>query len=66
MNINDANSGLSQAVPWFSRPRLSEVSHDGNRHSGGFSEIAMESSVMQLSSSKTAPVNKIILGVVFN
>ncbi|CBI15072.3 unnamed protein product, partial [Vitis vinifera] len=61
MNINDAKSGSSQAVAWSSRPRLSEVSHGGNRHSGGSSEIAMKSSVTQLSSSKTAPV-KLVQG----
>ena len=60
MNINDAKSGSSQAVPW-SRPRLSEVSHGGNRHSGGSSEVAMKSSVTQFSSSKTAPV-KLVQG----
>lgn len=56
MNINDTKSGSSQAVPWSSRPRISEVAHGGNRHSGGSSEIAMKSSLTQLSSSKTAPV----------
>ena len=61
MNINDAKSGSSQAVAWSSRPRLSEVSQGGNRHSGGSSEIAMKSSVTQLSSSKTAPV-KLVQG----
>ena len=61
MNINDAKSGSSQAVAWSSRPCLSEVSHGGNRHSGGSSEIAMKSSVTQLSSSKTAPV-KLVQG----
>ncbi|XP_022767604.1 mucin-19-like isoform X2 [Durio zibethinus] len=51
----DAKSGSNQAVPWSARPRLSEVSHSGNKHSGS-SEVAMKSSVTQLSASKTGSV----------
>ncbi|KAG2678990.1 hypothetical protein I3760_11G029700 [Carya illinoinensis] len=56
MNINDARSGSNQAVTWPSRPRLSEVSHVGNRHSGASTDAAMKSSVTQLSASKTTSV----------
>ncbi|XP_039057981.1 uncharacterized protein LOC120201435 isoform X2 [Hibiscus syriacus] len=51
----DAKSGSNQAVPWSARPRLSEVSHGGSKHSGP-SEVAMKSSVTQLSASKTCSV----------
>ncbi|KAK8521418.1 hypothetical protein V6N12_005324 [Hibiscus sabdariffa] len=47
----DAKSGSNQAVPWSARARLSEVCHGGSKHSGS-SEVAMKSSVTQLSSSK--------------
>ncbi|GAV90844.1 Med26 domain-containing protein [Cephalotus follicularis] len=52
----DAKSGLSQAVNWPARSRLPEVSHVGSRHSGGSSEVAIKSSVTQLSASKIASV----------
>jgi hypothetical protein len=55
MNINDAKSGSNQAIPWSARSRLPEVSH-GNRLSGTSSDVAMKSSVTQLSASKTASV----------
>ncbi|XP_039053657.1 uncharacterized protein LOC120195801 isoform X1 [Hibiscus syriacus] len=51
----DAKSGSNQAVPWSARARLSEVSHGGSKHSGP-SEVAMKSSVTQLSASKTCSV----------
>ncbi|XVE57098.1 hypothetical protein DITRI_Ditri04bG0064500 [Diplodiscus trichospermus] len=51
----DAKSGSNQAVPWPARPRLSEVSHSGSKHSGS-SEVAVKSSVTQLSASKTGSV----------
>ncbi|KAK8518584.1 hypothetical protein V6N12_011835 [Hibiscus sabdariffa] len=51
----DAKSGSNQAVPWSARARLSEVCHGGSKHSGS-SEVAMKSSVTQLSSSKTGMV----------
>ncbi|XP_022727192.1 uncharacterized protein LOC111283065 [Durio zibethinus] len=51
----DAKSGSNQAVPWPSRPRLSEVSHSGSKHSGS-PEVAVKSSVTQLSASKTGSV----------
>ncbi|XWS51007.1 hypothetical protein CRYUN_Cryun12cG0139600 [Craigia yunnanensis] len=51
----DAKSGSNQAVPWSARPRLSEVSHSGSKHSGS-SEVAVKSSVTQFSASKTGSV----------
>ncbi|KAE8709626.1 39S ribosomal protein L47 [Hibiscus syriacus] len=51
----DAKSGSNQAVPWSARARLSEVSHGGSKHSGP-SEVAMKSSLIQLSASKTCSV----------
>ncbi|XVF50283.1 hypothetical protein PTKIN_Ptkin04bG0083800 [Pterospermum kingtungense] len=51
----DAKSGPNQAVPWSARPRLSEVSHSGSKHSGS-SEVAVKSSVTQFSASKTGSV----------
>ncbi|XVF12130.1 hypothetical protein REPUB_Repub08aG0088100 [Reevesia pubescens] len=51
----DAKSGSNQAVPWSARPRLSEVSHGVSKHSGS-SEVAVKSSVTQLSASKTGSV----------
>nr|DAD34659.1 TPA_asm: hypothetical protein HUJ06_005299 [Nelumbo nucifera] len=56
MNINDAKSGSSQAVSWPSKPGFSEVSHGGNRRTGGSAEVAMKSSIVQPSASKTVPV----------
>ncbi|XWS60695.1 hypothetical protein CRYUN_Cryun07bG0057700 [Craigia yunnanensis] len=51
----DAKSGSNQAVPWSARPRLSEVSLSGSKHSGP-SEVAVKSSVTQLSASKSGLV----------
>lgn len=53
MNINDVKSGSNQAVPWPGRSRIPE---DGNRHSGGSSDVAVKSSVAQVSASKSASV----------
>lgn len=55
MNINDAKSGSNQAVAWSARTRPSEVSH-GGRNQDASSEVAMKSSVSQLSTSKSASV----------
>ncbi|XP_052174968.1 uncharacterized protein LOC127789915 [Diospyros lotus] len=55
----DAKSGATQAVSWQSRPRLPEVSHGGSRHPGGASDIAIKSSVTQLSASKVALVKPV-------
>lgn len=57
----DAKSGSNQAVFGLARPRIPEVSHGGNRNSGSSSEIAIKSSSMQLSTSKTASV-KLVQG----
>ncbi|GMI76573.1 'shuttle' in chinese [Hibiscus trionum] len=51
----DAKSRSSQAVPWSARPRLSEVSHSGNKHCAS-PEVAVKSSVTHLSASKTGSV----------
>ncbi|CAL5441242.1 unnamed protein product [Camellia sinensis] len=59
MNVIDAKSGSTQAVSWPSRARLHEVSHGGNRHPGGSSEVAMKSSVTQISASKAASVKPV-------
>lgn len=55
MNINDAKSGSNQAVAWSARARPIEVSH-GGRNQDASSEVAMKSSVSQLSTSKSASV----------
>ncbi|KAL5186261.1 hypothetical protein HKD37_05G012155 [Glycine soja] len=54
MIINDARSCSVQTVPWPARQRLSEVAQGGNKHSSGSADVAMKSSVTQLSASKTA------------
>ncbi|PNT10027.1 hypothetical protein POPTR_012G077700v4 [Populus trichocarpa] len=58
----DANtkSGSNHGVSWTARSRLPEVSHGGNRP-GVSSEVAMKSSVVQLSASKSGPV-KLVQG----
>ncbi|KAF8399305.1 hypothetical protein HHK36_015170 [Tetracentron sinense] len=56
LKINEAKSGSSQAVSWPTKPGFPEVSHGGNRRTGGSSEVPMKSSVIQPSASKTAPV----------
>ncbi|XP_028781713.1 uncharacterized protein LOC114737890 [Neltuma alba] len=56
MNINDAKAGSSQTVPWSTRTRLSEVGQGGNKNSGGSSDVAVKSSVTQLSASRTSSV----------
>ncbi|CAJ1975180.1 unnamed protein product [Sphenostylis stenocarpa] len=61
MNINDAKSGSGPNVHWPAKSRPSDVSQGGNRHSGASSDVAMKSSVTQLSASKTASV-KIVQG----
>ncbi|XP_052182905.1 uncharacterized protein LOC127795336 [Diospyros lotus] len=63
MNVIDAKSGSVQAASWSSRSRLPEVSHGGNRHSGGSSEVAMKNSAVQLSASKNASVKSVNLEV---
>ncbi|KAK4264304.1 hypothetical protein QN277_025503 [Acacia crassicarpa] len=56
MNINDAKTGSGQTVPWPTRTRLSEVGQGGNKNSGGSSDVAVKSSVTQLSASRTSSV----------
>ncbi|KAA8540854.1 hypothetical protein F0562_024817 [Nyssa sinensis] len=59
MNIIETKSGSTQAVSWPSRSRIPEVTHGGNRNPGGSSEVAMKSSITQLSASKNAPVKHV-------
>ncbi|PSR95862.1 Cell wall protein [Actinidia chinensis var. chinensis] len=59
MNVIDSKSGSTQAVSWATRSRLSEVSHGGNRHPGGSSEVVMKNSVTQLYASKPASVKAV-------
>ncbi|KAH1111903.1 hypothetical protein GYH30_010316 [Glycine max] len=61
MNIKDAKSGSGPTVHWSAKSRSSVVGQGGNRHSGALSDVAMKSSVTQLSASKTASV-KIVQG----
>ncbi|KAL2340872.1 hypothetical protein Fmac_008812 [Flemingia macrophylla] len=61
MNMKDAKSGSGATVHWPAKSRPSDVGQGGNRHSGASSEVAMKSSVTQLSASKTASV-KIVQG----
>ncbi|RDX68411.1 hypothetical protein CR513_52606, partial [Mucuna pruriens] len=61
MNIKDAKSGSGPTVHWPAKSRPSDVGQGGNRHSGASSDVAMKSSVTQLSASKTASV-KIVQG----
>ncbi|KAM6569883.1 hypothetical protein CsatB_017868 [Cannabis sativa] len=54
MNIHDVKSGSNHAVSWAGRSsRLPEV---GNRHSSGPSDVAVKSSVAQVSASKSVSV----------
>ncbi|CAK7328964.1 unnamed protein product [Dovyalis caffra] len=57
----NAKSGSNPGVSWPARSRLTEVSHGGNRPSGVSSEVAMKSSVVQISASKSGPV-KLVQG----
>ncbi|KAL5747256.1 hypothetical protein ACOSP7_024256 [Xanthoceras sorbifolium] len=57
----DAKSGSNQAVSWSARPRLPEVPHSGNRQTGGSSEVATKSLVMQPAAPKAASV-KLVQG----
>ncbi|XP_061338605.1 uncharacterized protein LOC133285411 [Gastrolobium bilobum] len=61
MIINDAKSGSVKTVPWPARQCLPEVPHGGNRLSGGSSDVALKSSVTQISASKKASL-KIVQG----
>lgn len=56
MNISDAKAGSGQTVPWSTRARFSEVGQGGNKNSGGSSDVAVKSSVTQLSGSRTSSV----------
>ncbi|GAB2221179.1 hypothetical protein Droror1_Dr00012348 [Drosera rotundifolia] len=60
MNMSDTKSGPGQAVPWSARSRP-EVSHSGNRQTGGASDVVLRSSVTPVSSPRSAPVKLIQL-----
>jgi len=55
----NAKSGSNQGVSWTARSRLPEISHGGNRQFGVSSEVAMKSTVVQLSASKTGSVKAV-------
>ncbi|KAL3512910.1 hypothetical protein ACH5RR_025627 [Cinchona calisaya] len=54
MNIIDAKSGSTQVTSWPSKSRLPEA--HGGRNSGGCGDVALRSSVTQLSASKTMSI----------
>nr|XP_027125462.1 uncharacterized protein LOC113741986 isoform X1 [Coffea arabica] len=54
MNMIDANTGSTQATSWPSKSRLPEA--HGGRSSGGSGDVALKSSVTQLSASKTMSI----------
>ncbi|CAI9773768.1 unnamed protein product [Fraxinus pennsylvanica] len=55
----DAKSGSTQDVSsWSSKPHLPEASHGGSKNSNG-SDVAMKSSIMLLSGSKTSSVKSL-------
>ncbi|KAJ8750405.1 hypothetical protein K2173_014320 [Erythroxylum novogranatense] len=56
MNMNDAKTGSGRGVSWPTKPAPSEISHVGNRRSGASAEVAMRSSTIQASSSKSSLV----------
>ncbi|CBI34963.3 unnamed protein product, partial [Vitis vinifera] len=56
MNIDDAKSGSSRSVSWQTKAVSSEVSHAGNRKTGGSSEAGMKSSIVQPPASRTPSV----------
>lgn len=53
MNINDAKSASGQAVAWTARTRH-ELSHGGNRHTGGSLDTSAKNSVSQPSAKSTS------------
>ncbi|XP_061369759.1 uncharacterized protein LOC133312556 [Gastrolobium bilobum] len=53
MNMTDSKSGSTRAVSWPAKP-ASDVSHLGNRKTGGSSESVAKSSAIQSSASKTS------------
>uniref|UniRef100_A0A2P2MVM5 Uncharacterized protein LOC103329902 n=1 Tax=Rhizophora mucronata TaxID=61149 RepID=A0A2P2MVM5_RHIMU len=56
MNMNDSKSGLAHGVSWPAKSAPSEVSHVGNRKSGGPVETGLKSSVTQSSIPKSSQV----------
>uniref|UniRef100_A0A5B6ZV69 Uncharacterized protein n=1 Tax=Davidia involucrata TaxID=16924 RepID=A0A5B6ZV69_DAVIN len=53
MNIIDAKPGPGRGGSWPTKSVLSDVSHVGNRRTGGSSEVGMKSSIIQSSAGKT-------------
>lgn len=61
MNLKDGKSGSGPSSPCPAKSRVVDVGQGGNRHSGVSSDIAMKSSVTQISTSKTSSL-KIVQG----
>ncbi|CAK8566798.1 unnamed protein product [Lathyrus sativus] len=61
MNIKDGKSGSGPSSPCPAKSRVADVGQGGNRHSGVSSDVAMKSSVTQISTSKTSSL-KIVQG----
>ncbi|KAI4352694.1 hypothetical protein L6164_006918 [Bauhinia variegata] len=56
MNMNDSKSTPSRGVSWPTKPAPSEVSHVGNRRTGGSVDTAAKSSTSQPMASKNSQV----------
>lgn len=54
MNMTDTKPGSTRAVSWPTKPSPSDVSHSGNRRTGGSSENVAKSSPIQPSASKNS------------
>ncbi|XP_058778705.1 uncharacterized protein LOC131652765 [Vicia villosa] len=54
MNMTDTKTGSTRAVSWPAKPAPSDVSHSGNRKTGGSSENVAKSSAIQPSTSKNS------------
>ncbi|KAI4346486.1 hypothetical protein L6164_007377 [Bauhinia variegata] len=54
MNMSDSKTGSSRGVSWPTKPAPSEVSHVGNRKTGGSVDIAVKSSTSQPLASKNS------------
>ncbi|CAJ2665492.1 unnamed protein product [Trifolium pratense] len=54
MNMTDSKPGSTRAVSWPAKQSQSDVSHSGNRKSGGSSEHVAKSSAIQPSTSKNS------------
>ncbi|CAL5203349.1 unnamed protein product [Lathyrus oleraceus] len=61
MNIKDGKSGSGPNSPCPAKSRVADIGQGGNRQSGVSSDVAMKSSVTQISTSKTSSL-KIVQG----